>query len=184
MYAENRPKSSEMTEHMDLPTILPSSMPRIPQSVARQSCGEPTRNPLFLSVQATPTRRPDSGMVQLENRNSGSGVLEHGRCLPSSPLQPRRSSAQLFNASPEPNVRRLPGSVMYPGIQDTPVKRRKDTILVHSHPDTPLPSCDQENLDTAGWDVNDRSKAPSKSTGESIYKSLGWDNVDDIDDLA
>jgi DNA replication regulator SLD3 len=169
---------------MDLPTILPSSMPRIPQSVARQSCGEPTRNPLFLSVQATPTRRPDSGMVQRENRRLGSGVLEHGRCLPSSPLQPRRSSAQLFNAIPEPNVRRLPGSMMYTGIQDTPVKKRQDSILVHSHPDTPLPFCDQENLDSAGGDVNDRSNVPSKSNGESIYKSLGWDNVDDIDDLA
>jgi DNA replication regulator SLD3 len=79
------------------------------------------------------------------------------------------------------------GEFIFPshGIQETPVKQRQEMMFDHSHPVLLGPGNDKEN------DRVERKKmlmaAPNQDTGrseENIYKSLGWDEADDIDDLV
>lgn len=104
--------------------------------------------------------------------------------LPSSPLHVRRSSAQLFTAVPDSAAKGLT-RVPSHGIQETPVKRRQVLILDHSHPELSGLGSDKEN-DIIGErkTLMITSSQETGRTEENIYKSLGWDDADDIDDLA
>lgn len=167
--------------------IPPSSLPRIPQSISRPSHERPSGgDPLLASIQATPTRKAVPALSQVEHSLTGANGLSHGAFPPSSPLHARRSSAQLFNVVPESAGKSSSSTASY-GIQETPVKKRSETLLDHSHPSMPGPSCyNKENVGIErGAVVNTGlSKINGTRKEESIYHSLGWDDADDIDDLA
>ncbi|KAH7383603.1 DNA replication regulator SLD3-domain-containing protein [Cadophora sp. MPI-SDFR-AT-0126] len=158
--------------------IPASSAPRIPQSVSRSSGGFQS-NPLFSDVQATPTRKAVPAFPQRSTSAMNFGGI------PSSPLHVRRSSAQLFNAVPDSVVKNPSASLSY-GIDDTPVKRRPASSLEHSHPMLASFGSDKENDQSGKKAVDDVGLRRSLGEGkeESIYKALGWDDNDDIDDLA
>jgi DNA replication regulator SLD3 len=104
----------------------------------------------------------------------GVGPVDFGGFPPSSPLHVRRSSAQLFTA--------LPGSAgeisaSSNGIQETPVKRRP--LIGYSHPNVQGLNSDKENRS-----VESNLQQFMRTHEESIYKSLGWDDADDINDLV
>ena len=107
--------------------------------------------------------------------------------LASSPLHVRRSSAQLFTAASDSTTKELYEFQSH-GIQETPVKRRKEIIFDHSHPMVIGPGSDKENEDYIIRRGKTLVENPSQEFGrgeESIYKSLGWeDDADDIDDLV
>lgn len=170
-----------IVEDADWSAIPPSSLPRIPQSVTRPSRDEQTKNPLF-AIQATPTRKPTSTLTR-----SGNGFLDvaavEGGYQALSPLQPGRSSAQLFNLGPETAVPQSSWSSQ--GVQETPAKQKSDAMLVHSHPILSTPIFGKENMGLKGGASCGLDRAPGRNAGEdSIYKALGWDDADDIDDLA
>jgi len=92
----------------------------------------------------------------------------------------RRSGAQLSNTVPDSVVKHPSSSFAFYAIQDTPVKKI-GVPLEHSHP-----SCNNKENGRAGemgLKIG-RPKTPALSQEESIYKSLGWDDTDDIDELA
>jgi hypothetical protein len=63
-----------------------------------------------------------------------------------SPLHVRRSSAQLFTAASDSTAKGL-SEFQSHGIQETPVKRRKELMFDHSHPVVTGPGSDKENED-------------------------------------
>ncbi|KAK0128839.1 hypothetical protein ONS95_000787 [Cadophora gregata] len=178
MFAQQSQMSSleRMVEEASM--IPASSIPRIPQSVSRSSGGFQS-NPLFSDIQATPTRKA----VPAFPKRSMSTMDLGG--IPSSPLHVRRSSAQLFNAVPDSAVKNLSTSLSY-GIEDTPVKRRPASSVEHSHPMMASLGSDKENeqLRKNGGVSVGVGASLELSKEDSIYKKLGWDDNDDIDDLA
>jgi len=178
-------KSSDVSKpatDLEIAFVPHSSLPRIPQSTSRPSReGVVNRNPLFSSVQATPTRKAANNVSRSRGLLSV-GEVDYGGCPPSSPLHVRRSSAQLFTAVPD-SATKIPSS--FSGVQETPVKTKQTTNLYHNHPVEPGPSSDKENElrggSGLGVGVKERTKRRSE---ESIYKSLGWDDADDLDDMA
>lgn len=101
---------------------------------------------------------------------------DYGGCFPSSPLHVRRSSAQLFLDVPESSV----GKPARGGaaIQETPMKARSEEVTKHSYP-----SSEKEN--TREGDETRIQDRPVHGGQDSIYKTLGWDDVDDdLDDLT
>lgn len=159
----------------DSMVIPPSSLPKIFQSVSRSSGGNSSRNPFLSSVQATPTRKSVPSFSRLSD-NIGAFSQQFP---PSSPLQARRSSTQLFTAVPDSAVKKP--SATY-GMADTPIK----TMSGHGHPVASELGSNKENLRQEVVDKRtlDQSDHHDVTNEVSIYKSLGWDNVDDIDELA
>jgi DNA replication regulator SLD3 len=158
-----------------LEAIPPSSLPRIPQSVARE--GTVTRNPLFSAIQETPTRA-------LPRTKDFLGVDRNPTPMfpPSSPLHIRRSSAQLFARVPASAAKLPEDSGISLGVLETPVKKKSAVDPVHGH-SFQSPRFDQENKDVEV--PNPAIKKTQKTSidqQDSIYKSLGWED-DDIDDL-
>ncbi|PQE06339.1 hypothetical protein CJF32_00002060 [Rutstroemia sp. NJR-2017a WRK4] len=183
------------TEEQDLGFVAPSSISNIPQSTIRSSRDY---NPFNDLVQATPSRKSFSGPSRAKS-NVPMYDDELGALPPSSPLQARRSSAQIFNSVPdsvikrpstasaprgvlETPVKRPSTSGMHFGLEETPVKQSTELEFHHSHP--PTVGEDKENS-------RNMAKAPevvkpfptSRGNPDSIYAALGWDD-DDIDDLA
>jgi DNA replication regulator SLD3 len=203
MHSESQHLSSAKTAHSIESSFVPaSSLPSISQST---TCAThllpPNENQMFASIQATPTRRSTSSRTGAES--------SYGGFLPSSPLHVRRSSAQLFASVPE-SAHKVPSgiSTLYgiqetpvkqrterildaepisiaftpQGVQETPVKKRVENVLGHSHPIMPNYGSDKENEKTILASVIRKEEVPLRE--ESIYKSLGWDDDNDIDDLA
>lgn len=184
---------SRIAEENDLNAIPPSSLPRIPQSVSRSSREEQTKNPLF-SIQATPTRKPTSNITQRGSGFLNVTTVKHGGYQLLSPLQVGRSSSQLFNLGPETNGPPSPWSSQ--AVQDTPAKQRTGAVLVHGHPipstpifskEHPVPSTPifgKENMGMIEGASDGLKLSFEKTQDVSIYKSLGWDDADDLDDLV
>lgn len=155
-------------------------MPKIDQSVSRSSGGMSSRNPFLSSVQATPTRKSAQAFPRLPGNFGGFSE----QVPPSSPLQGRRSSTQLFSAVPESAVKKPSDTY---GIVDTPIKGMSG----HGHPislesNSSNNNNNKENLRQGNevkkfLDQNDHNDVTNEV---SIYKSLGWDDADDIDELA
>jgi DNA replication regulator SLD3 len=172
-------KSIESSESAVIPV---SSLPRIPQPVSRPSYeGMPRTNSLYSAIQATPTRKAAPSLPQSRGGLLSAPNHEYNTYLRSSPLHVRRSNAQLFTAVPDSAVKGLSGFAIH-GIQETPMKRRQETTLDHRLPESSASGSDKEN------DRIERGKmamaSSSQETGgkeENIYKSLGWDDADDID---
>jgi DNA replication regulator SLD3 len=71
---------------------------------------------------------------------------------------------------------------MSQGIQETPVKKRPDIKVLHSHPE-PVSDGNKENVEVKTRSITeDGSDMNGAGQEVSIYTSLGWD--DDIDELA
>jgi DNA replication regulator SLD3 len=169
-----------MSEEMEISAIPPSSLPRIPQSVIRSSQGV-ARNPFISSIQATPSRRSVSAASGQSDGFLEVNIAGNGGYLPSSPLQQCRYSTQLFNTIPDSAIK-LPSGGSGPSFQETPIKKRLGVTLVHSHP-KPTSGNDKEN----GVNLNKQAevgRVAGKKLEDSIYKSLGWDDTDDFDELA
>lgn len=117
---------------------------------------------------------------------TGLRTVDHGNFLPSSPLHIRRSSASLFSAVPESAVKPSPQIAAPSGLPETPVKRRIDFQAAHSHPEVVRLSSNKENESLSEKVVSGHNveKAIDKVESDSIYKSLGWDDPDDLDHLA
>ena len=181
IFAESQNSRVPMiVEDADWSAIPPSSLPRIPQSVTRPSRDEQTKNPLF-AIQATPTRKPTSTLTRGGNELLDVAAVQGGyHSL--SPLQPGRSTAQLFNLDPE--TAGLQSSWSSRGVQETPAKQKSDAMLVHSHPILSTPIFGKENMGSEGGPSCGLENALRKTEDDSIYKALGWDDADDIDDLA
>ena len=164
--------------------IPPSSLPRIPQSVSRMPDERAPNRPIFTSIQVTPTRKSVPAFYQPERSLLGAGGVEHGTFPPSSPLHVRRSSAQLFTVVPESGIKKAPNPSIHYGIQETPVKKRSGTMLDPSV--CGLTSNNKENVSKGGAKLIDAVASTNMgiTKEESIYHSLGWDDADDIDDLA
>ncbi|CZS90696.1 hypothetical protein WAI453_004013 [Rhynchosporium graminicola] len=158
--------------------IPASSIPRIPQSASRSSGGGVETNPLFSHVQATPTRK---AVPAFPRRFMGESNLGE---VPSSPLHVRRSSAQLFPAVPE-SIAKNSATLLSFGVEDTPVKRKSAGSLEHGHPIKSSFSNDKEN-DRKITEITTNLSLGFTEMGknDSIYKALGWDDNDEIDDLA
>lgn len=75
----------------------------------------------------------------------------------------------------------MQNSLSYQGVLETPVKQKVETMPVHSQPVLSTPTGGKENIGLRG--ASDGLKPKFKKTQEdSIYKSLGWDDADDLDD--
>lgn len=122
------------SEEMELGVIPPSSVSAIPQSTVRRSYDP---DPFRDSIQATPSRISFSGLPgptsNFKNRDT-----DYGTIPPSSPLQMRRSSAQLFKSVPESVVRRRSVSAIPRGILETPIKKPSPSTLYNGIEETPL----------------------------------------------
>ncbi|PBP22579.1 hypothetical protein BUE80_DR006430 [Diplocarpon rosae] len=161
-------------------TIPASSVPRIPQSASHSNYGGSQSKSLFSSVQATPTRKSVPAISQ-QSMNE----VDHGG-LPSSLLHVRRSSAQLFTAVPDSAVKNTATSSPY-GIEDTPIKRKPAGSLENSHAILIRFRSDEENNKFAEKPVISNKQEQNDSNSgntESIYQALGWDDNDNINDLA
>ncbi|KAF7928204.1 hypothetical protein BELL_0278g00120 [Botrytis elliptica] len=120
-------------DQMELGIIPPSSVPTIPQSKARPSYDlDPFRD----SVQATPTRKPLSSSFRSTSYFTNLDA-DYGAIPPSSPLQMRRSSAQLFNSVPD-SVVKIPSLSSVPSNLETPIKRPSPSTLFTGIQETPL----------------------------------------------
>jgi hypothetical protein len=185
-----------MTRGYDNQVIPASSVPRVPQSVARfapQSVGSSSNvkatpaysRPAILpssAVQGTPcrgttqSRLPDTFLNSFEN---------HDVVLPSSPLQSRHENNRQFltvtGHSVQDAIFRTPTRTSK--IQATPVKG----IAFNIENEDPLNSVISTPLfggtKTTGTE-NLESSGARPGNGESIYKALGWDNDDFDDELA
>lgn len=177
------PTLSEMVEEVEITAIPSSSLPVIPQSIARPPGEEPLRNQLLSAVQATPTRR-SMPLSQPSNSLLDVPAVDYGVYLPSSPLQARRSAGQLF-AIPNSIVNTGTGPALSRGIEETPIKKKANSTPVHGHPVTPSHNSDKEN---SRGEKNVTKVGTERTLGlsqeESIYKSLGWDDADDLDELS
>jgi hypothetical protein len=144
----------------------------------------PKTNPLYAAIQATPTRKVVSSSSQLGGYLLSVPGHDTNAYLPSSPLHVRRSSAQLFTAIPDSAAKGLSSFSSY-GIQETPMKRRQETTVDHSHPGLSGSASDKENdgIETKEGMIASSSQESGRKE-DDIYKSLGWDDPDDIDDLA
>ncbi|TVY37433.1 hypothetical protein LOCC1_G007360 [Lachnellula occidentalis] len=182
VFAKSQPQEFPRYDEVPQQYIAPSpSMSVVPQSVSRPSRESlQLRNPLFSSVPATPTRRPLSASSAQREGFLGINNTDQASFPPSSPLHMRRSSAQLFIVH-DSAVKRPTEFSTAQGIQETPVKKRPEDKLQHSHP-APSPGGNKENTGVKVGVVDDGSKSSGGRQEESIYKALGWD--DDIDDLA
>ncbi|RDL41924.1 Uncharacterized protein BP5553_01903 [Venustampulla echinocandica] len=172
---------SQRPDELELDAIPASSIPKIPQSVSRDDL---PRNALFHSVQATPTRNSSSRAGHFLDINSAEQIS----FPPSSPLHVRRSSGQLFAAIPD-SVVKSPTTTTQAffshEVQETPVKKRPSSKGDHGH-FQPAFDCDKENVRKIESAAQKTGLGQTNDTRqeESIYKSLGWDDPDDIDDLA
>lgn len=155
--------------------IAPSSVPRIPQSVARLSSEGWSKRPSSYSLQVTPTRKSGPASQQTD-AYLGERIADQGGFLPLSPLHQRHSSPQQFNAIPESALKMASKSVIEHGIQDTPIK--KGTGITHSHPCMTTSGVEKENAN--GSKETGLTKAVTMLQEDSIYKSLGWDDVDEL----
>ncbi len=187
-----------LAERTEAPAVPSSSLP-IPQSTHRSQQIRPVGSSLFSSIQATPTRRssvPTSS--RLLDENFQQSEVDYGGLPPSSPLQPRRSSAHVYNAVPDSAVKRpdpfsLPNGVQETpikkaniysssrGLWETPVKKKTESWINHGHPDLSRPSSDKENQNKAPPGSGKSIIDAEIKDEESIYKALGWD--DELDDL-
>ena len=185
MYSQTQPPTlSDMVEEVEFAAVPSSSLPRIPQSVAKPSWEGPTRNPLLSAVHATPPRESMS-QSQPANQFLSVPAVDYGGYLSSSPLQSRRSSGQLFAAVPDSAVKTSSRPTMTCGIQETPVKKGAETTQLHGHPARTSGS-DKENRGGRNKMVTNVGMKGTigSSQEESIYKSLGWDDADDLDELS
>jgi DNA replication regulator SLD3 len=177
--AAHRSNVPLVMEDAETSAIPPSSLPRIPQSVTRPSSEDQAKNPLF-AIQATPTRKSTSVA------RGGKGFLDvtaaESSYQPLTPLQPGRSSKQLFNLGQETVVPQSSWSSQ--GVQETPAKQKSEAMLVHGHPILSTPISGKENLVSKGVVNCGMEQEPRKIGDDCIYKALGWDDADDIDDLA
>lgn len=214
MRSEAQSMSSAKTAHSAESLFVPaSSLPSVPQTSHRLSKDAlPSRNPMFSSIQATPTRKSSVSRTTEDN--------SFDQLPPSSPFHVRRSSAQLFPAVPDSAAKASATMFTSHGIQETPVKKRPESALDYLHSDVPQ-SADKVTSTTRGIQEtpvkkmpasllgpshpalpsysdgsdkeNDRRTTPAPVTRkdemfstreESIYEKLGWDDDNDIDDLA
>jgi len=118
-----------LSEPIDFGTVPSSSAKMIPQSSLPSQARKSQKNP-FLSIEATPTRKTLSVPRPFMDGHSPIG----GAFPPSSPIQMRRSSASLFPVIPV-----IPESAVKPTskpsmLQETPVKKRPNCVIQHSHP--------------------------------------------------
>ncbi|KAI6714623.1 hypothetical protein JHW43_002887 [Diplocarpon mali] len=151
---------------------------------------KPTRNLLQgVQISATPKINrqknmfADSQLSSLERMRSMTNEVDYSG-LPSSPLHTRRSSAQLFTAAPDSTVKKTAKSLLYE-LGDAPISSRPSCSLEHSHP--VLASCrsDKENNESAKKPMMNREQEQNVLKlveNDSIYKALGWDGNDNIDD--
>lgn len=153
--------------------IPKSSASRAPQSASRSAHGGMQCNPLFSSVQATPTKRVIPAFPQRPvNEVDCAGI-------PSSPLHFRRSSAQLFTTVSDSPVKN--SDIISYGIDETPVKKRPASSLENSHPRLTGVGSDKENYQSVVTSVATSERKGVLGEDDSIYKALGWDS--DMDDL-
>ncbi|QSZ29086.1 hypothetical protein DSL72_003596 [Monilinia vaccinii-corymbosi] len=204
---------STNSEEMEFGIVPPSSVSAIPQSTVRPSYD---RDPFRDSIQVTPSRISFSSLPRPTNDPTNRDTdSDYGAMPPSSPLQMRRSSAQLFNSVPGSIVRRRPVSAvsravletpikrpspspLYNGVEETPLKETplkekspKETLLGkigvwkfgHSHPSDPS-NQDQENIRDVPVALEKMKPTQVYKKEVSYYEALGWNDDDDIDDLA
>lgn len=125
-------RGSRNVEEIEFGVIPPSSASAIPQSILRPLYDQ---DPFRDTIQMTPSRKSFSSLPRPTN-NSGIYDTEYGVIPPSSPLQMRRSSAQLFSRIPDTVIKR---SVSAPrNILETPVQRSSPSTLYSDIQETPL----------------------------------------------
>jgi DNA replication regulator SLD3 len=181
----------------EVEVVPPSSLPRIPLSVARAAnTRESGQTPLF---KATPARsRPGSKAIsaicetpsqgqatspsRLSNRLFEKSSQNHVGLPPCSPLQAKRSSKTEFLDMPVPLARAVectPSKLIT--VQATPCKQGKTNTFLADAPLNCLNIVMEvpgiEEIENAG-----RTGIPQARGSDdiSIYKSLGWDDYDDI----
>jgi hypothetical protein len=177
------PSLPEMVEEVQMVAIPPSSLPRIPQSIARPPREGPIRNSLLSAVHVTPTRKSVSQASQPSSTLLSVPPVDYGGYMPSSPLQPRRSSGQLFSAVPDSAVKMDSRPTMTRGIQETPFKKKAEVTQVRGRV-APASGSDKENRNGREIASIDGASQKVASSQEDIYKSLGWDGADDLDELS
>ena len=134
------PGLSRAIEPLDFGPVASSSASRVPQSSLPSQGRKSQKNPFLSSIQATPTRKTLSVPKPSEFGLSPLG----GGFPPSSPIHVRRTSAQLFPVVPESAVKATSKPLSFDSLQETPVKKRSDSHLQHSHPSL-LASGDDRN---------------------------------------
>ncbi|RKF55035.1 putative protein kinase-like [Erysiphe neolycopersici] len=115
-----------------------------------------TDNSPFCLIQATPSRAPGSNV---QKETSSKQNLVENKYLCQSPLNVRRSSAQLFGSMSESSNRKLDKCW---GNLDTPVKRRGEASQISNFLG---PETVKEN----------QPDSKTKVVDKSIYQVLGWD---------
>lgn len=114
---------------------------------------------------------------------------------PSSPMQARRPTSIGLD------FERIPGSIvkapasrtLSEGLLETPMRKRTQD---HAHPTAyTAPGHNKENSGMNAFGMEDWAEPRSKAEGRGhasafgmgsidLYKSLGWDDTDEMDDLA
>jgi DNA replication regulator SLD3 len=171
-----------MVEEVEMVMMPQSSLPRIPQSASRLQETGSLQNPLLATVVSTPCRKPTTGLLQPQSDFRSTGGLDGHGCPPSSPLQMRRCSANLFTVH-DSAVKKSASSTLSPGIpegiQETPVRKRPEAVA-HDYPSI----SDKENSRREVIIEKRDTRKAENGQQQSIYASLGWDAGDDIDELA
>jgi DNA replication regulator SLD3 len=187
------PLGLDLEHGHELEVIPPSSIPRIAPFAAHARNARESEEALL--CEATPARpatraisticrTPSHGQTKSPSRRSsdflGTGWQNHGRLPPCSPLQARHPGNHQFLAIP---------SSFSEAVECTPSK----AVAVHATPSK------QEKLNIIGADaccnslnivIEGTGIEGAKNTGksglqgdtndDSIYKSLGWDDYDDL----
>lgn len=169
-----RPHNSSSEQRIDDSFVIPpSSLPKIPQSVSRPSCGPSPINPFFSSVQATPTRRSIPPFSRVPG-NTGAFSGDHP---PSSPLHVRRSSGQLFTTVPASTTKTNSAFTSF-DILDTPIK----SMTGHGHSTALERDDDKENIQKHNQVEKHlpQHEIDEVTNEDSIYKALGWDDIDEL----
>ncbi len=175
-----------------LDVIPPSSLPRVPLPVPRALStrvsekrlfceATPVRpgnniNPAFLG---TPSRAQTKSPPRLLGMFLGAGTQNLGG-LPTSPLQARRYGRQQFLDIPisfSQAVECSPSKVV--AVHATPIKQGKlnftEVDACSKPPDITIEGASMVETENVG-----KSNVPPGGEDDSIYKSLGWDDYDEL----
>lgn len=176
----------DLEQSHELDVIPPSSIPRIPLSTARFPSTQESEKALL--CEATPARpgtkvspaifrTPSSGQMKLSpciSNNFLGGGLQDRHGLPQSPLQARQSGRRQYLDIPISFAQAVECTPSKPvTVHATPVKQGKLNFIAHSNPPDIV-------VEGAGADEIRDVDVPRGKEDDSIYKSLGWDDYDEL----
>jgi len=184
-------RDSDKTKLLEI--IPPSSIPsQVPQSAIRDfntnssistsfsksaSYRQPSGVTPAIAVQATPTRQDVLNGHSQSDNFLRTDTFNYGDCLPSSPLAARHSNKN--STSDSWPIGRYDVDTYKFNIQSTPIKQKGETVELDCRSNFANASMVVENTKENTHGLESLDGGSALGVEESIYKSLGWDDMDD-----